>query len=368
MIEYWMNHAAKKMPTWVEPEVYDINHLGDRREMIRRISIGGATVDRKATEIADDLFELRHPDRKKDDIARQRFIRPIIREGDRYGTWHYFAWSNTLVQYPDEQTHRELLTFRNRELITADELRKIGTATIAHVGLSVGSHILEETSHMAMGNKVILADPDIMSIPNLNRIHAGMPEVGMRKTDAAGIRLSELNPYVQQIHLPDGVTKQNAEVIAKHRPQLIFEEVDHLPTKILMRKIGYRVGTAVIMATDTGDRTMIDIERYDKGYVEPFLGRLTTTELEMIESSNPTPEQTVQIIMKLIGLENISVRLAISMGQIGMTLGGIAQLGTTASVGGAYAAVAGREILLDRGPNSGRYKVTPQDVMHLRYI
>lgn len=368
MIEYWMNQAAEKLPTWVEPEVYDINTLAGRREITQRISIGGASVQRKTADIAEDLFELRHPDQKNDHIARQRFVRPIIREGDRYGQWHYFAWSNSLVQYPDEQTHRELLTFRNRELITADELHKIGSVTVAHVGLSVGSHILEQTSHMAMGEKVILADPDIMSVPNLNRIHAGMPEVGMRKTDVAGIRLSELNPYVQQIHLPDGVTRQNAEVVAYHRPDLIFEEVDHLPTKILMRKIAYRVGAAVIMATDTGDRTMVDVERYDLGHVEPFLGRLSPRDLRLIEEKSPSPQETVQIIMKLIGLEHISVRLAISMGQIGITLGGIAQLGTTASVGGAYAAVAGREILLGRGPNSGRYKVTPQEVMHIRYI
>lgn len=56
MIEYWMNQAAKKVPTWVEPEVYNINTLADRLEMIRRISIGGATVERKATDIAEDLF------------------------------------------------------------------------------------------------------------------------------------------------------------------------------------------------------------------------------------------------------------------------------------------------------------------------
>lgn len=363
--EYWINRQAVAVPKWSEPICYDPYLSEDRLDMQRRIAVGGAKIHRKVAQIAEDLFELQHPDQKNDPNARQRFIDPVVAEGDYFGKWHYFAWSNQLVQYPDAETHWSLLAFRNRELISANELRKIGSATVAHVGLSVGSHILEQTSHMALGRKVILADPDTVSIPNLNRIHVGMAEVGMRKTDVAGIRLSELNPYVKQIHFSEGMTPGNVDEFARHHPNLIFEEVDHLPTKVLMRKLAYRLGAALIMATDTGDLTMIDVERYDKGDINPFLGRFTVAEIEMIEKQNPTPEQTVRLIIKLIGLENISLRLAQSLGQIGMMLGGIAQLGTTASVGGAYAAVAGREILLGRGPATGRYKVSPHTTLGL---
>lgn len=108
-------------------------------------------------------------------------MKPIMREGTRYGKWYYFPWSNQLVQYPEAEDHRKLLAYRNRELITSEELRILSSATTVHVGLSVGSHIVTQVAHMGLGNKVILADPDIVSVPNLNRIHAGVPEVGMRK-------------------------------------------------------------------------------------------------------------------------------------------------------------------------------------------
>jgi tRNA A37 threonylcarbamoyladenosine dehydratase len=366
--EHWIDQSLAELPEWSEPEQFDLNNLGDKRQMYSRIVMSRAKVFRKVALIADDVFELEHPDKKNDPVAKEKFTQPILDEGDYYGVWHYFPWSNSLVQYPDAETHRQLLTSRNRELITADELKKLSTATVAHVGLSVGAHILEQTSHMGLGSKVILADPDIMSVPNLNRIHAGMPEVGMRKTDVAGIRLSELNPYVKQVHLREGITPYNVHVFEQYPPDLFFEEVDHLPTKILMRKAAEKARAPLIMATDTGDRTMIDVERYDIGGVEPFLGALTREELAQIEKQSPTPKQTVEIITKLIGMENISVRLAKSLGQIGISLGGIAQLGTTASVGGAYAAVAGREILLGRGPATGRYKVTPQQVLQTPYI
>ena len=189
----------------------------------------------------------------------------------------------------------------------------------------------------------------------------------MRKTDITGIRVSELNPYVRQVHFPDGMNPLNAAVVAaNHVPDLVFEEVDHLPTKILMRRLAQKVGAALLMATDAGELTMIDVERYDLGDAEPFLGILSAEELAAIEKQNPSPQETVQLITRLIGLENISKRLAISMGQIGLTLGGIAQLGTTASAGAAYTAVAGRQILLGKGPATGRYKVSPLQILHLQ--
>ena len=364
--EDWMSHGVEPMVTWSEPERYDPNDPSDRREMYNRVVSGGARVRRKVGEVADDLFEMTYPDQKGDQRARERFVESIAKDGDRYGKWHYFPWSHRLVQYPDAEEHRRLLTFRNRELITEDELHTISRATTAHIGLSVGSHIVAQVVHMGLGRKVILADPDVISVPNLNRIHAGVPEVGMRKTDVAGIRLSELNPYVEQIHLPEGVRPQDVTTFYMHRPDLVFEEVDHLPTKILMRKLAYRAGAALIMATDTGDLSMVDVERYDLGDISPFLGVLTTAELDEIEQRSPTAAQTVGLIERLIGRENISPRLALSLGRIGVTLGGIAQLGTTASAGAAYAAVAGRDILLGRGPVTGRYKLSPQATFGLR--
>lgn len=334
--------------------------------MRRLIVIGRAKKLRRIVLIADELFELNHPEKKDSQAARELFTAPIIKKGDRYGKWFYFPWSNQLVQYPNKKEHQRLLASRNRDLITDAEQRKLRTATILYAGLSVGSHILEQATHMGIGGTVILADPDIVSITNLNRINAGMAEVGMRKTDVAGIRLSELNPYVKQVHFPEGITVQNSKRITRRKLNLIYEHVDDLPIKISLRRLAKQKRIPLIMATDVGDRSLIDVERYDQKGTVPFLGTLTTKEIRQLEKGILPVDQKITLIKKIIGEENISPRFASSLDQIGVTLSGIAQLGTTAAAGGAYATVAGRDILLGDGPATGRSAMSPQEVMNYR--
>lgn len=364
----YRNEQQSQPLEWDEPDCYDLTQYGDRRQMYGREMMQLATKHGRAAVIANELFELHHPDRKDDDAGREKFVAPIVKAGDQYGKWFYFPWSNRLVQYPEREDLAALLSSRNRELIRADEQQKLGRATVLFAGLSVGMKVLEDAAHMGMGGRLILADLDTVSIANLNRLNLGMSEVGMRKTDAAAMRVSELNPYTKLYLYPEGVTKDNVDAIMRHKPDLLYEHVDNLQTKLLLRTRARQEKLPLVMATDIGDWSLIDVERYDDEDIEPFLGRLSTQEIAAIEKGGLNHEQTMRLIVKIIGHENISVRMAQSLGQIGMTLGGIAQLGTTASAGGAYAAVDGREIVLDKGRKSGRYRKSPLEMAKKPHI
>lgn len=343
---------------WTEPDRYDLTQSGDRRQMYGREIMQLATKHGRAAIIANELFDLHHPDYDDEvdhGVQREDFVSSITRRGDRYGNWFYFPWSNRLVQYPEQEDHQALLTARNRELISSDEQQKLRRATILFAGLNAGMKVLDEVTHMGMGDRLVLADPDTVSIRNLNRLNVGMGEVGIRKTDVAAMRVSELNPYVKLHLYPDGITKNNIDTIMRHGPNLLYEHADNLQAKLLLRNTARQAELPLVMATDIGDRSLIDVERYDKSGTEPFLQRLNALEIEMIQRGGLSTEQTMRMIAKIIGYENISVRTAQSLGRIGLTLGGIAQLGTTASAGGAYAAIVGREIILGKGPGSGRY-------------
>lgn len=368
-LDHWMKTSSTPTPrVWSEPDRYDLNDAADRRSAYARMVMDGFTARPLHEEVIEELFKLRHPDKLSDKAAYERFRTPIDEAGNRYGMWFHFPWrdSKELIQYPDREQYLLLRTARHRDLMTVEEQRRISIGkTVMYTGLSVGMNVFMPAAHMGLGDKVILADPDVISPTNLNRISAGMPEVGEHKTDKAGIYQSELDPYVKQIHLRGGMSPEMTDLVVKSRPDIIYEHVDHLPTKILMRKIARQLRVPLIMATDVGDRSLIDVERYDLEDVKPFLGRLTDEELERIESQTAPPGETLELIQRIIGHENISKRMKDAMGRIGVTLSGIPQLGTTAVTGGAYAAVAGREILLGRGPASGRYVVSPQYTLQL---
>jgi hypothetical protein len=365
-LDFWMDQKIAPIPEWSEPEQYDLNDTHDRNEMFDRVYIGNAKVHKRIGQIAEDLFEMQHPNKKDNDTARDEFMGPLLEQGNRFGKWFYFPWSNDVVQYADKDIHRQLKSNRNRDLITADEQLLLSNKTLVYAGLSVGSNAIDEASHLTMGGHMILADPDRISVPNTNRIHVGMPQVGMRKTDAAGIKLSELDPYVRQTHFPDGVTHANAGKILALQPDIIFEHADHMPSKLLLRQMAKYGRAALIMATDVGDRSLIDVERYDNAQdsTRPFLGRLDDEQLKKLDAGTMSAQEQKALVVQIVGMSAVSRRLMGSLPNIGRTLGGLPQLGTTASSGAAAATVAAREIILGRGPSTGRYYTSPQGIFN----
>src|SRR3954452_19854105 len=58
---------------------------------------------------------------------------------EQYGRWVHYPWSGRLVRILPEPEFRELRLDRNRNKITVAEQQRLGVATVAIVGLSVGN-------------------------------------------------------------------------------------------------------------------------------------------------------------------------------------------------------------------------------------
>lgn len=355
-------HSAEPVE-WAQPELFDLSNPDDIGEFLYRIDEKDSKVFDRVDIIAEDMFEMHYPDRKDDTEAKAQFSEDILNEGVSFGTWAHFPWSNTMVRYADRDEHQALRTFRNKNLITSEEQRMLFDARIAIAGLSVGSSVAEQMALGGVGGAVLYADTDHLSVPNLNRIASGMPQVGMRKIDIAAIKTSELDPYIEQTHLHEGITDASLDKLDKFKPQIVFDEVDDLRAKALLRKYASERQIPLIMASDVGEKTLLDVERYDQSAVSPFLGRLNESHIEKILAGPLDEEEKKKMVKKVIGIRNASSRLLASLFEIDETLGGFPQLGTTATTGGSLATVAAREILLGRGPESGRSVVSPRKIM-----
>lgn len=266
--------------------------------------------------------------------------------------WVHYPWDESLVHFPPVDAYRALRHMRDEPVVTAEERAGTAGAVSLHAGLSVGSHIVEHMAYAGIGGHYISADFDTVSVSNLNRIHAGMPQVGEMKADALAKTVSYLDPYVKQTLLREGVVAPLRETIPE-KPDIIFDEVDNLAMKVLLRKYAKEHKIPLVMATDAGYKSIIDIERHDIEDIPIFNGKIDQKTIDAIENDELSPEERMKIVTRIVGLSNASFRLlkAASDPQIK----GMPQLEVTASQGGALATIAARDILLGRKVASGRH-------------
>lgn len=337
---------------WDAPKGYKLANEADRIQLVG--DSGVRQVIDPINEIANDSFELHRTDQIDNPDERAHYVNEVLQAGAAYGTWFHFPWNDTLVRYPDEDEHYDLRTFRNRNLITKREQRILRGKKIAVFGLSVGSKTADELVAAGIGDSYLLADPDRLMPANLNRIRATMVQVGLLKTTVEGRKISAVDPYIDQQHLTGGYIGDETDALLRlERPDAIIEEVDDMVVKARLRAVAAELGVPLVMAGDVDDKSTIDIERHDLGEVKPFNGKLSKKQVEALRLGKVAPQDIEKLLIKILGLRNISPRLLDSaVDRAAGELAGFPQLGTTATAGGALTAVALRDIFLGRNVKS----------------
>lgn len=324
---------------------------------------------RKIDEIKyalSELFDIHYPQKKdtKTTAEVEVFGKELAGvDGDTWGNWFFFPWSNYLIHFPPKAELRALRTSRNRNLITSGEQAKLYDSTILIGGMSVGSNVVEALIASGIGGKLIIADMDIIEPSNLNRIRASYQEVGVHKVEAIAKKVSEIDPYIEQIHLKNGLNKSNLEqVVDQHKPDILVDEVDDLATKIAIRQLAKDRKLPVVMATDNGDDFILDIERYDTEDISIFNGRIPQTIIDRILSGEDIPRAELGMVIGqyFVGMENISKAMMASLQEVGKTIPSWPQLGSSAALSGIYVATYIRYILTAKTSKSLRILSGPE--------
>jgi hypothetical protein len=191
-----------------------------------------------------------------------------------------------------------------------------------------------------------------------------MLEVGEAKTFKVGREISELDPYIDQVHLTSGLNQASLAELAAADPDIIFDEADDFLAKVQIREFAQAHQVPVVMATDVGHKSVVDVERYDLQMPQLFNGRLDRSDIELIKSGPLSPGDKMRITTKLIGITNASVRLLDST--MDPQLAGLPQLGSTASLGGVEAAKLTPDIILGSTFKSGRSVVSLRNDLGLK--
>jgi len=310
---------------------------------------------------ARDLFRTRSPRKEELSDAECDERLPELLDGaplDAFGRWVFYPWSGRLVHLLAPEPFWELRRNRNRYKLTEEEERRLQSATVGVVGLSVGNAVALTLALEGVGGHLKLADFDQLDLSNLNRLRAGVHELGERKTVVAARQIAELDPYLPVTLFHDGVHPDNADAFFDDLDVLV-EECDSIAMKFALRELARARRVPVIM--ETSDRGMLDVERFDEDPERPLfhglVGEVAASELRDIDN-----ERKATLILRIIGARSTTTRAAASLLEIDRTLSSWPQLASDVTLGGATATVAVRHILLGQPLPSGRSYV---DVEHI---
>jgi molybdopterin/thiamine biosynthesis adenylyltransferase len=278
------------------------------------------------------------------------------RDPSRYGTWVHYPWSRRLVHVLPEAEFRELRTSRNRNKITAEEQAKLRSLRLGVVGLSVGQATAVTLALEEVGGEYLLADFDKLDLSNMNRLRAGVHDIGVNKAVLTAREIFEINPYAAVSVFPQGIDDSNLDAFlgGERRLDLLFEECDDLAMKIRLRERARELRIPVLM--ETSDRGMIDVERFDLEPARPLLHGLIG-DIKADRVKGLSTYEKVPLVLQIIGASTLSSRMAASLIDIETTLKTWPQLASHVMLGGAVNTDTARRIALGQFKSSGRYYV-----------
>lgn len=346
--------------------VFNLQETADREklEILLAENPGCTRIDTTKQQLAE-LAKIRNAHKKLTPEETDEWIisflngRPMV----AYGVWVYYPWSNRLIHTLGKEEFMEVRTSRNLYKITHEEQQLLSTKCIAIIGLSVGKSIALALATERICGKMKLADFDTLDLSNLNRLNAGIQDIGLPKTIIAAREIAELDPYLEVELFEDGLTAENTGSFfgGTVKPDILIEECDSLDIKVMARYKARELGIPVIM--DTNDRGMLDIERFDLEPGRPVLHGL-------MEGINPenlstlTQPEKLNVVLKMINSEQISERLKRTMSEVGRTVVSWPQLASAVYLGGALGAHCSRKILLNEHLPSGRFYIDLDELIN----
>lgn len=301
-------------------------------------------VDAISAQLAD-LAMARFP---SSDAAEQRraFAEDRLRDtGDaaRYGCWAWFPWLRSIVHVLPPDEYLEVITNRNQDKLTHEEQQRLRDKRVGVVGLSVGGEAAVTIAQEHLCGHIVLADFDGLDLSNLNRLGAGVDELGVNKAVIVARRIARIDPYLAMTLYQDGVTEANAREVLRGL-DLLVEECDALPLKLSMRELAREQRLDVIFAGD--ERGFLSVEPYrSHPALPPFHGLVRHAPRPRASYATPLAFMR-DLTVWLGGWDLLSERSRESLVRIGNDLAGYPQLASEARFAAGQLGNVARRLLL----------------------
>lgn len=342
---------------WEEPIVYDIENTNDYNRLDDELIHGRiGRVYNGIETIANDLFDLRYPSLIDNDDARREFVESDKFRDNLYGRWVMFPWSGDLVRYPEPDDYHDIRTYRYRNLITKAEQDKLRVARVALFGMSVGGNIAINLARNGIGEEIIIGDMARPKVSGIGRSEVDMRDVVNSKIDAVAKRISYIDPFLKQTHFSSGLNEETLELIKDQNVSILGDEVDDMRSSALMRKFAKGESLPYVTVSDVHDRAVLEVVRHDMSDSLPlYVGGVKDDAAEDLIDNKLADNKRDDVFARSVGYRNLTPRIIESSLEIGRTVAGIPQLGSTALGAAGVAVAAYRDIILGRDLKTGIY-------------
>jgi molybdopterin/thiamine biosynthesis adenylyltransferase len=267
--------------------------------------------------------------------------------------WVYYPWRRTVTSVLGPRAFRLLRLDRNRNLITAAELDRLGRLRVGVVGLSVGHAVAYTLAAQGLCGELRLTDFDDLELSNLNRVPAAVFDLGVNKAVVCARRIAELDPYLPVTVLPTGITPATVGDFMDGL-DIVIEECDSLDAKMLIREVARTRRVPVLMATS--DRGLLDVERFDIEPSRPIMHGLLG-DVDSARLANLSDEDKLPYALRMTDATQVSSRMAASLIEVGKTLSTWPQVSSEVALNASFVAEAVRRIGLREKLPSGRVRI-----------
>jgi hypothetical protein len=292
-----------------------------------------------------DLAVVRHP-ASDAAVARRRFVDRLLAQSGgaaHYGTWVFFPWESKVVHVLAREDFFDVVTSRNQDKITREEQRLLRSKRVGVVGLSVGAEIAMAVAQEHLCGCIVLADFDCLDLSNLNRLGAGIDELGENKAHLTARRIARIDPYLEVVVYDEGISFENANRFLEGL-DLLIEECDGLEMKYLLRGLARERRLNLVYAAD--ELGMLSIEPYAHApELRPFHGRLDGPPPP--REAFPSQRAFLRSLTEWLGgWDRISERSRRSVERVGDTLCGYPQLASEPRLAAGEVGHVARRLLL----------------------
>ena len=347
------------------PLVLDISRPGDAARLNHLIGSGQVrSLHDTIEQQIHDLLRVRArsgalpPDSALD--ARDAVLAGML--PSEYGRWVFYPWSGRLVHVLPPAEFAELRLDRNRHKVAAPEQERLARFHVGVVGLAAGNAAALTLALEGACGHLKLADFDAVGLAHLNRVRAGVHDLGVPKTVLAARQIYELDPFARITLFHEGLTPENvADFLGGDVPlHTVVDGCDDLHARVLLREKARAAGIPVL--AESGDRGTLDTERFDLEPGRPlFHGRAGELTAAGVAALDDDARRALELV--IADAERASPRAAASLVEIRRTVSAWPQLGSDAALGGATVAMAVRRLALGQPLPSGRRSVDAEAVL-----